>query len=245
MGIDASSCRVEPHGHVSLCWNADEAIFPQAKKFAMSATPIAAEERDRALDTVIAALKCYPAPLLQNNLKAVFLVGVLRFRGVVASGTYGADRVYLGDQGTKLGYSKAWITRTFHCEFSSILLWRHPDLFDTAAWKACNSPDFSYGIDGVGAIKNGTASTAYSSEWWQQGFLSKYSTASVEEDFNSIVGYLFDTTPDNRPALDASETLQKKAALVEKFYRRLGMDINAPDGLPLAEKPLPAKTDIP
>ncbi|BCM90589.1 hypothetical protein IAD21_02443 [Abditibacteriota bacterium] len=228
IGIDPSSCRLIPRSKVSLCWNANDAIFPQAKKFAMSATPLSVAERKRALQIVEQALLRYPAPLLQQNLKAVFVVETLHFRGIEASGTYGSDRVYIADGGEEKNYTSQWITQVFHEEFSSELLWRHQKLLDKAVWQACNLPDFHYGGDGVGAIKNATDSTQPLPEWWAKGFICQYATASMEEDFNQLVTYLFSNLPSDRPALAASPQLRRKAVLVKNFYHKIGMDIDTP-----------------
>ncbi|RYX85031.1 hypothetical protein EON83_07225 [bacterium] len=226
-GIDPASCRVAPYGKVSLCWNADEAIFPRAKQFAMSATPLEGEERERALKIVDAALLRYPPSLLEQSLKAVFVVDTLNFRGISASGTYDGKRVYLANRGVKKGFTDEWISGVFHSEFSSILMWRYSKFFDKAAWQACNSPEFTYGGGGVDAVKNGTARTTPAEEWWKKGFISQYGTASMEEDFNQVVKYMFTHSVSDRPILAVSTQLQQKAVLTKDFYRKLGVDIDA------------------
>ncbi len=228
--VPSSSCRADGRSGVQLCWNSDESIFPSssARRYSMSATPLSQTERERSLSCVSEALGRYPSPLLRNNLSAVFVVKDLRFLGITAAGTYGADRVFLANGGHANGYTSPWIRRTFHSEFSSVLLWRHPELFDERAWDACNPPKFRYSSDGVQAVKNGQASMSTGIYWWMRGFLNRYATSSREEDFNSVVEYLFTHSPSERLALQLNPSLSRKAALVQTFYRKLGMSIDKP-----------------
>ena len=232
--VPSDSCRADSRSGVSLCWNSDESIFTtsEARKYSMSATPLSNTERERSLSCVSEALRRYPTSLLKNNLGAVFVVKDLHFSGITAAGTYGADRVFLANGGQDNGYTSAWIRQTFHSEFSSVLLWRHPEMFDDAAWNACNSPGFRYSSNGVQAVKNGQASMSTGLSWWMRGFIDRYAMSSREEDFNSLVEYLFTHPASERLPLQLSPILARKAALVQKFYRKLGMNIDPPTILP-------------
>ena len=223
---DPDSCVIDEKSGVPLCWKADAKLFPDywlTKEIGARASNLALRERKRALRLVTFALRRYPPVMLHAHLNAIYLVGSLRFSGISAGGTNSLDRVYMHDEGVKKGYTDAFLTRTFHHEFSSVLLRLRSDLWDDTAWRACNAPGFRYGTNGTEAVREQKASCKPDAKLMALGCLNQYATASPEEDFNEMVEVVMCATPRERANFARFPRLERKAQLVRAFYTKLGM----------------------
>ena len=151
--------------------------------------PLDINNESRALSIVKAALDKYPQELLNSNLKKVYLLSALEFYGLPYGGTYYDNKVYLCIKDASSGYDSKYIEKSFHHEFSSILLKNYS--IDELKWKSANQSGFSYGEGGKEALNSGSTGLNFDAKYNKMGFLNQYSTASFEEDFNEICGNLF------------------------------------------------------
>lgn len=190
------------------------------------AVPLADEESDRSMGLVRKALANYPASLLQKELKKVYVCQSIQFYGLDYGGTNSTDTVYLTNQGPERGYTDAYIVGSFHHEFSSILLRNHYSSLDEKAWMKCNPADFQYGSGGTDALRSGRASTKFDPKLAEQGFLTQYSQASLEEDFNMTAEGLFSGQPAFWSIFDEHPRFRRKAKLVVSFYAILNGQFN-------------------
>ncbi|MEI7575818.1 MAG: hypothetical protein WCK51_02915 [Armatimonadota bacterium] len=185
------------------------------------ATPVAPNEFKRAEPIIRRETLRYPSAVLRRNLKAVNIVKEIWFFGAPYGGTNDNETVYLSIDSIQRGYTSDYIARSFHHEFSSILLRNFSRSLDQAAWAATLPKGFQYGAGGVEAIKQGKASTDFDQEEAAKGFYSKYSLAEQEEDFNILAENLFMGGSKFWKRVDSNPPLAAKVKLVLSFYNKI------------------------
>lgn len=196
-------------------------IFPESwrtPKIDAAAEPLDEAARALCREAVEKALAKYPSAVLDANLKKVYVLGGLRYSGVSTAGTRSKSAVYVV---RKSSYSAAQVEGIFHAEFSSILLKNFPSYLDQSSWQQLNPPGFMYRNSGVQAIKDKKASLKYNDALLEEGFLNEYSKASIEEDFNSYAGRLFEGHGQMWGAMKKFPKVKAKADLTIAFYSKL------------------------
>jgi hypothetical protein len=208
-------------GPVEVYTSIVQDMFPDSWRggdIAAKALPLAPREVDRSLRVVKLALRKYPTKVLAKNLKRIYLVRELLFFDLPYGGTNSSDALYLCNAGVKAGFTNSYLENSVYHEFSSILLRNYPALWSEASWKAANPPGFRYLGDGVQAIRQGATSLLRDPSLYPSGFLTTYSKASVEEDFNVVSESMFSGDRSFWKAVDSHERLRKKASLAIKLY---------------------------
>ncbi len=199
-------------------------IFPEAWR-KPSVSPeggvLPGNQIERARAILSKALAKYPTDLLEAELKAVYVLSELRYRGVVTSGTNSSTGVYLKVGPDNTRYTDPYIEGTFHAEFSSILIRNHADLLDKEAWQQANPPDFTYLGDGVEAVKQGKARRSYEESLLEQGFLTEYGSSTLENDFNGMALRLFTGEAQVWKLADQYPRIKTKLDLALAFYLKL------------------------
>ncbi len=196
-------------------------IFPknwQGGRVNASAEPLLADQVDRMRGLVDRALGKYPPALLETTLKKVYGLGHLEYHGVATGGTRSSSSIYVV---CKPRYSDTAVESIIHGEYSSILFQQFAKHFDSEAWKRQNAKGASYLGSGVAAVKAGKTSGEMKPELNEQGFISEYAQASIEEDFNSHVARLFIGDEAYWQALEKYPRLKAKAELVMSFYAKM------------------------
>jgi hypothetical protein len=191
-GVLQSTAPWAPPVSVRMDFTAD--TFPaswRTEEIRASGESLAAEERERSAAVLRRAFAKYPPGVLERSLQSVYVLRRITFYGLDYGGTNSNDTVYLANDGTANGYSDAFLEGAFHHEFSSIVLRNNMPKLDIAAWKAANPAGFTYGAGGTAALQAGRASTEMTDAMLEQGFVSQYSQASLEEDFNMVAECLF------------------------------------------------------
>ncbi len=196
-------------------------IFPESWR----GSPIHAEaellpkdQREPLKALIQKALAAYPARVLKAHLEKVYVLGQIRYSGVVAGGTNSRTAVYVVSNER---YSEARFVGNFHAEFSSILLRNHPEYLDVAAWEAQNPEGFAYLGSGVQAVKESQFSLHLKDELHEQGFLHQYAQASVQEDFNAIAARLWTGDRGLWRAVERFPRIKAKTDLAIAFYTQL------------------------
>lgn len=198
--------------------------FPEAwRKEPVSAHGEALPEAQIGQASVIlaSALSKHPAAVLKANLKAVYVLSELRYRGVVTSGTNSRTCVYLKMGDPQAGYTPAHVEGTFHAEFSSILIRNHPQFLDKDAWQKANPPGFQYLGDGVDAVKQGKAGLKTETALLEKGFLSQYGCSTLENDFNGLTIRLFAGDATLWALARQYPRIQTKLKIALSFYQQL------------------------
>lgn len=186
-----------------------------------NATLLDSAEFERSRNCIEIALNRYSTPVLADELKHIVMFQAIRFYGLKFGGTNSIDTVFLTNDGAAKGYTDRYITGAFHHEFSSILLRNHPDKFDQKAWDKAIPPNFQYRGNGTDAVREGTSNTSYDSSLYQQGFVSQYSQASMEEDFNMLAEGLLTGDPEMAEAARRSARIRAKLTVVVQFYKAI------------------------
>lgn len=160
-------------------------------------------------------LSKYPRQIIRKNLSAIFFLGTLEINGKSYGGTYIGSAIYIPIGGLFYRNSDSSLLGLMHAEFSSILFHKYP--FPKQEWDAVNKPGWRYigsGSDMLGT----TAQYEQTDDLRQNGFLEGYSQASIEEDFNIFVEWVF-TKPDRLARLVSRyERIKRKYDLVIRFY---------------------------
>ena len=205
---------------------ATAAIFPESwrgGKIQASAKPLLEDQAERLRLIIDRALAKYPQALLKATLVSIYGLGHLEYRGVATGGTRSARSIYVV---CKPSYDDGAVERIIHAEYSSILFQKHAAQFDAEAWNRQNAEGVSYLGSGVAAVKAGKASSEMKHALNEQGFLTEYAQASIEEDFNSHVARLFVGDEAYWQALAKHPRLKAKAELVMAFYAKLNSEFS-------------------
>lgn len=216
---------------VRVATSSSAGIFPESwrdGKVAASAEALSDVRREEALRMMDAALSKYPAEVLSEHLRTLYLLGELRYRGVITSGTNSRTAVYVKIGPVEKGFTARHNEGVFHAEFSSILIRNRPQFLDQEAWKAAIPPGFSYLGDGVDAVKQGKARTKADSMLNAQGFLSQYSQSTLENDFNGYAARLWTGDAALWQLAKEHSPIQRKLTLVLQFYQQLHDQLDEP-----------------
>jgi len=184
-----------------------------------TAIPLDSIEKQRSIDIIYKALKKYPAAVIQENLKTIYIFKSIAFYGQEYGGTNSVDAVYMANSGVVNGYSNYYIEKSFHHEFSSILFRNYPHYFKENKWKRTNK--LQYGNGGVQALIDGEVGQTIDSIYNANGFLHQYAMSDIENDFNSFAENLFVPTASFSEAVQLFPRLNKKLEIIIAFYRRV------------------------
>lgn len=213
IGIIVNSQAQNPSDVAIVCYNGSSAIFPSGwldKKINAKAT--AADKNKFQEDT--AALKTafnkYPNSVLNDALKTVYVTGKLRFNRQNFLGTNSNNAIFIGSNDNQE------IEKTFHHEFSSILLRNKRDVIFEAEWRKL-SPSLR-SVNSASAIKAGLFSTSFDSVLCQQGYLTPYSLSNFENDFNMYAENIFAGGKEFWIIVDKYPQVQAKVKLITTFY---------------------------
>jgi hypothetical protein len=187
-------------------------------------------EAARTVELIDAFLSKYPLRLIQNSLRHVYLLGRLSVYGRNFGGTYYADRIYLVNEGLGAGYSSGFLLAALHHEFSSILYGNYG--FPKEQWNNVNGEGWQYtGYGRAFDVLERVNLFEHTERLHRQGFLMMYSQASLEEDFNTYAEYLFTEPLWLISAATKHQKIWLKLRIVVAFYRKLGVEFQATDGL--------------
>ncbi len=208
---------------IPVIFKTQDGMFPESwvlSPINARAESLKSHEKERSLKIIEDALSKYPGEFVAKYLTKIYVLGHLEFYGVEYGGTNSNDVVYLCNKGISMGYSDLYLEQSFHHEFSSVLLRKHPSFFDKNSWIDQNS-GFSYGQGGVNAIIEGKASVELSDTYAAMGVLSQYSTSDIEEDFNAFAEQLFSPSDEFWELVDRWPALQEKVKIIVGFYNQL------------------------
>lgn len=199
-----------------ICYDGVEQILPASwlgKKTKAKVT--AADTAKFHTDTVALnhAFDKYPSSVLQKDLGRIYIVGKLKFNGQFFTGTNSTEDVYIGSEGNNE------IEKTFHHEFSSILLRNHAPYTLESDWKQL-SPFLRNGSSAA-SVKAGLSSTSFDSVLCEKGYLSLYSLSNWENDFNMYAENLFAGGADFWKVVDKYPAVKAKLNLVLAFYKKI------------------------
>lgn len=197
-----------------LLYDGKSSIFPSSwldKKINAKAT--AADRAVFHTDSlfIAKAFSKYPDDIVIKEIKKIQLLGRLRFSGQNFFGTNSRYDLYIALE------NNDEIERTFHHEFSSMLLRNHPSYKIEEEWKKL-SPEL-LSTSSAAAMKAGYYSTDYAPELLEKGYLGKYSLSNWENDFNMYAEEIFCGGKTFWQLADKYPKLLQKTKLIIRFYQ--------------------------
>ena len=163
----------------------------------------------------------YPVQVIKDHLKAIYFAGVFEDDGLKYSGTYDQYRkiVYIVDNGQK---NDTRAMRTFHHEFSSLLLKNHPFWIDL--WIDNNPKNFRYFREKYSwttIVKKVNLITKGSEQDYEKGFMRVHGQTSIENDFNEYSGMILTNPEKFKKLMDKYPRLRGKFLVWLKFYHEI------------------------
>jgi hypothetical protein len=177
---------------------------------------LSGDEILRILPIIREFLSIYSKDVIAKNLKVIYLTKKLFLFGKSFGASYGGTGLYIKSEGINKGFTNEFLLGTMHAEFSSILMKNYA--FPENAWKSKNPSNFHYVGNGRDMLGTGS-SYSQTPELLTNGLICEYAQASVEEDFNMMVYWLF-TKPNQLKALAKKyPIINSKLLLVIDFYQ--------------------------
>lgn len=191
-----------------------------AAPFRVRVAPLSEAEVGATFGALRTALAKYPPEMRRSQLEQIIVAGGLESdRGVRMGGTAFDKGIVVVGTGTAARRGSREVERTFHHEFSSVLLRANWALFGEQAWRSCNVADFEYVGSGAEAIREGLDNTEASLVLMERGFWCEYSMASLENDVNCLAASMFTEGRFFWLCAGRFDRLGKKVALLVEFYR--------------------------
>lgn len=188
-------------------------IFPSAwldKKTKARATPINPKKIADDTTQIILALNKYPQSIIKKELRYIYVVGKLSFSNENFTGTNSREDIYIASN------KNDEMEKTFHHEFSSILLRNHPDFVMEIKWKEI-SPEL-LGSTSAEAMKAGYNSVNFNNKLAEKGYLSPYSLSNWENDFNIYAENIFAGNKEFWKLVDTYPKVKQKTNMVILYY---------------------------
>jgi hypothetical protein len=182
-------------------------------------------EAQRVIPLIEDFASAYDPRTLDINLTDIYLLSELRCYGKTYGGTNSLSALYIKVGSRERGFTDPFLLALLHMEFSSILMRNYT--FPAEEWAAINEQDFVYAENAVEIVEQeGLEDPA--PEYLEQGFLNRYATTSLENDFNEFVSWLF-VQPEELCRLRIEyEKIEQKSDLAMQFYASVDPTIEWP-----------------
>ena len=173
-------------------------------------------EAERVVPLIEVFAAAYDPAVVEKNLTDIYLLGDLHCYGHPYGGTNSTASIYLRVGTRAEGYTDRVLLAILHEEFSSILFRNYH--FPVETWKDLDGNDFEYPNDSIDILDQPGLKTDAPNEMLERGFLTRYASSSLENDFNEYAGWMF-VWPDRLCDYGSLyQTVQKKATMVNAFY---------------------------
>jgi hypothetical protein len=167
-------------------------------------------------------LSKYPKHVVRSNLTDLYLLGKLEFGGKRYGGTYFGPNIYINGSGPPDD-----LLRILHAEFSSILFHKYD--FPKREWAAISGSLYLSSDGGAGYwMVDDPSRLVQTEDLLSNGFLTKYSTTDLENDFNMFVGWAFTRPQELGKLASRHEKIRRKMELVVRFYESIDTTIEIP-----------------
>ncbi len=144
-----------------------------------------------ALAALQAALARYPPGFVHRLIDRVALAGgITFFKDTEVGGFFVPRTVAINCGGDWTAEHRAFVTRTFHHEFSSLVRLAAP--LDDAAWTGRNPPGFSYlSYAEYRTILSSDRPDRGSTDLYEKGFVRSYGMTDIDNDWNTYAERIF------------------------------------------------------
>lgn len=171
---------------------------------------------------LLKAFSKYPDKVIKDHLRAIYFAGEIDDGVLECSGTYDPFRriIYLVDNG---GKDDERAMRTFHHEFSSLLLARHS--FFVNPWTDHNPRGFIYLTekykDWKILEKEVDLSKKGSTEEYEKGFMRVYGETDFENDFNEYSAMIFTDPKKFKNIMNRYPRVRGKFLVWLQYYKKI------------------------
>jgi hypothetical protein len=181
-----------------------------------------------ALEGVAQALKKYPASLIRQYLKAVFVARTLNINGVSGAAMFANQWIYVATP-PRDGQGAQSFELSLHHELSSLFFYDGD--FPTLRWHLVNDADFRY-LEKQADIINAAApqnrkDALQQQTWLQAGFVSDYGMASMENDVNTYAELAMGAPEKLRQLCRQYPKVAQKKKILINFYTQLAPELGA------------------
>ncbi len=153
-------------------------------------TDLPDSDRTAAFGALDRATSVYPPGFLDTILHRVVLAGGIEMWGTEVGGFFDGGTIALNEQGAGSAAGAGFVADSFHHELSSIV--RNQVLFNVSDWTADNPPGFAYAsLADYKAILAERPSVEGDDVLHEQGFVSRYGTTSLDNDWNTYAERVF------------------------------------------------------
>lgn len=181
-----------------------------------------------ALEGVTRALKKYPASLIQQYLKAVFVARTLEIDGVSGAAMFANQWIYVATP-PRDGSGADSFELSLHHELSSLFF--YDGNFPTLRWHLVNDADFRYlekqdDIIQAAAPEN-RKEIQEQATWHEAGFVSDYGMASMENDVNTYAELAMGAPEKLRQLCGQYPKIAQKKKILINYYTKLAPELGA------------------
>lgn len=173
------------------------------------------------------AISKYPSTMIEKNLTAIFIAGIIKTRGVQIGGSYFYSWVYLSAIETSKHTDSKLYAKIFHHEFSSLLL--KNGNFSRAQWHATNESSFRYLSNQTDIIKEAAAENRRDPKeapaWHKAGFVDDYGMSSMVNDFNTYAALAMNHPQRLKELAQGYPKINAKKKILVEFYTSLAPEL--------------------
>ncbi|MFI5204385.1 MAG: hypothetical protein ACHQF2_07800 [Flavobacteriales bacterium] len=223
-GVGATDRYVDPRTGIPIIFVSDKDMYPEfwlESPINQKSKPLDTSEIERSKRIILNAMSKYSVRIIRTYLDRIYVTSSLEAYGTPMGGTRSEKRVYVNNSGARNGYTDEYMERTFHHEFSSVLLLNSDTAFNSEVWNSFNDSAFEYGNDEFLAIREGRSGQELDTLLHEQGFLHVYARTSQENDFNSFAELLFLPPPEFIAAVRKYPRLKRKLFYIIDFYTKI------------------------
>jgi len=153
-------------------------------------TDLPGDDRNAALGALNQAMAIYPPGFLDTILHRIVLAGRIEMWGTEVGGFFNNATIALNNNGATSTAGAVFLADSFHHELSSIV--RNQVLFNVSDWTSNNPPGFAYkSLADYKAILAERPSVEGDDALHAQGFVSRYGTTSLDNDWNTYAERVF------------------------------------------------------
>lgn len=191
----------------------------------ISASAAANAGQQRYVQMVIREFRIYPRQFIKAaRLKRIVICSKLAFNGQLRAAIpdFASGTLYL-DQNRGAG-SGNYQQAVVHHEFFHLVDFQDDGIvYEDTHWKTLNASRFSYGSGGA-SVQQDSGQSGFRKP--TNGFLTKYSTAGVEEDKAELFAHLIVSPKVVANAVESDQILDQKVATLKALMQRFCPELN-------------------
>jgi len=226
-----------PEQNVQIITTAECDMFPinWITESGMSGESLSKEKTEKDIAITRKALKKYPKKLISSTFDKLYILNSLYSDNILRGGINNNKTIVIIDEGKDKNYSDSFIENSIHHEIAHLFVEKYEPSFDKNSglvnindWKNINPPNYKYANEQVENLDSTfkDATVDFSPDLNRIGFLTKYSTYDMREDFVIISSWLFMGSKEFWNIVDNNEKIYAKVKLAIKFHERVDPSFN-------------------